>query len=277
MITADVHIHTHYAHGKAGVLDMYRAARNKGLEIIGFSEHSPRPLGFDYPDDYREHLSAGHETYIAEVRALQAAENDSAPPFVLLGLEMDWLEGEDAFVARTLTEHAYDYVIGGLHFLDTWGFDSSADDWKHLSAEACYAHFAAYYKDMAKLAASGLFQMVSHPDLIKLFQVDSFHAWIERAEARELVRETLAALKKHGLALEISSAGLRKGLGEPYPGPVIMEIASELELPIFFGSDSHAADQVGYAFDQLEAYARQFGYTSSVYHVRGMRRIVPFA
>ena len=133
MITVDVHLHTHYGHGQAGVLDMYRAARDKGLEIVGFSEHSPRPSGFDYPDDYREHLSAGYAAYTAEVRALQAAENGSGPPFVLLGLEMDWLEGQDAFIAGTIRKHAYDYVIGGIHFLGSWGFDYTPDDWASLS------------------------------------------------------------------------------------------------------------------------------------------------
>ena len=275
MIVVDLHSHTLHSHAKDTTQAMAAAAFSRGLSIFGFSEHSMRPEGYVYRSDYQARLAAGFPSYIREVREEQGRY--AGRMTVLLGLEMDYMPEQEEFARTAIAAYPYDYVIGGLHFLDTWGFDGSADEWKNLSAEACYTHFAAYYRDMAKLAASGLFQMASHPDLIKLFRVDAFHAWLERAESRELVREALAAFKKHGLAMEISSAGLRKGLGEPYPGPGIMEIARAVELSVFFGSDSHATDQVGHAFDRLEAYARQFGYTSSVYYVRGMRRAMPFA
>ena len=275
MITVDLHSHTLHSHGKDTTQAMAAAAFARGFSIFGFSEHSLRPAGYRYGEDYQMRLAAGFPAYIREVR--EERERYAGRMTVLLGLEMDYMPEEEAFAREAAAACPYDYVIGGLHFLDSWGFDGSVHEWNELSAEGCHAHFAAYYRDMAQLAASGIFHMVSHPDLIKLFRVDSFHAWLERAESRALVREALAALQQHGLAMEISSAALRKGLGEPYPGPVIMEIARELDLPVFFGSDAHAADQVGHAFDRLEAYARHFGYTSSVYHVRGVRHAMPFA
>ena len=275
MIVVDLHSHTLHSHGKDTTEAMAAAAFARGFSIFGFSEHSIRPDGYKYAEDYQNRLAAAFPSYIREVREEQ--ERYAGRMAVLLGLEIDYMPEQEACARAAAAAYPYDYVIGGLHFLDTWGFDASAYEWENLSPDACYAHFAAYYEDMAKLAASGLFHTVSHPDLIKLFRVDTFHVWLERSEAREKVRDALAALQQHGLAMEISSAGLRKGLGEPYPGPVIMEMARELELPVFFGSDAHAADQVGYAFDQLETYALRFGYRASVCHVGGTRRTIPFA
>ena len=49
MIVADVHNHTNASHGKASVGEMYAAAKDRGLAVYGFSEHSPRPEAYSYP------------------------------------------------------------------------------------------------------------------------------------------------------------------------------------------------------------------------------------
>ncbi|MDE7065343.1 MAG: histidinol-phosphatase, partial [Desulfovibrionaceae bacterium] len=74
-----------------------------------------------------------------------------------------------------------------------------------------------------------------------------------------------------GMAMEISSAGLRKACREIYPGPVIMGLAADLGVPVTFGSDAHNVDDVAYGFDQLAAYARSFGYDKSVWFRKGER------
>ena len=74
----------------------------------------------------------------------------------------------------------------------------------------------------------------------------------------------LTAIRDNGLVMEISSAGLRKPCNEIYPHPAIMRLASDLGVKISFGSDAHCPNTPAYAFDQLEAYARSYGYTSSV-------------
>ena len=92
MITADLHSHTRYSHGASTPQEMYAAACTAGLKLLGFTEHSPRPLGFDYTNEYREQLSRFMPTYAREVCELR----DNAAPDacqVLFGMEMDWLEG----------------------------------------------------------------------------------------------------------------------------------------------------------------------------------------
>ena len=108
-----------------------------------------------------------------------------------------------------------------------------------------------------------MFQIAAHPDLIKLFRKETFAAWVQTPAAQDAVAAALAAVKRNGMALEISSAAIRKGLGEPYPGPVIMGIARDMDIPVSFGSDAHAVADVAFAFDELAAYARKFGYAKS--------------
>lgn len=81
------------------------------------------------------------------------------------------------------------------------------------------------------MAASGLVDVVAHPDFIKVRSYVSFQAWLGLPESRALIRGTLGVMKKAGVALEISSAGLRKEFEEPYPAPPIMALAAERAWP----------------------------------------------
>ena len=270
MIVADVHTHTYYGHGKNSVYEMFSAGRTKGLHLQGFSEHSPRPAGYDYPVEYRKHLEANYDRYIAEVRHLQSETTPRAGGVsVLLGVELDWIEGQTEFMKAVLAAHDYDYVIGGIHFLGNWGFDWSADDWVKLSVEDKEDLYVRYYRTMLSMVNSRMFNIVAHPDLIKLFSRMDFDNWLEKPGRRDVVCLALSALREAGMAMEISSAGLRKPCREIYPGPIIMSLAAELHVPISFGSDGHCVETLAANFDTLADYAAGFGYTEHLVFNRG--------
>ncbi len=275
MIRVDLHTHTNHSHARDSVREMFEAGQGKGLLVQGFSEHSPRPLGYDYPSEYRDHLAATFEEYIAEVTELKA---EQAPKgiTVLLGLEVDWLEDELDYIRAMIAAHDYDYLIAGIHFLGKWGFDADAADWARLSREEKFALYERYYRTMAKMAQTGLFHIVAHPDLIKIFSVEDFRAWLELPESMALVREALTAVRDAGMAMEISIAGTRKPCREIYPGPKILRAARELGLPITFASDSHATEHVAWNFEALADYARAEGWTESLVFTREGVKTMPF-
>jgi len=258
-VTVDLHSHTSHSHARDTVETMAAAAFARGMDVFGFSEHSPRPAAYGYPSDYQEKLTVGFPSYVAEV--LAEKERYKGRMDVLLALEMDYMPAEAAFARESVAAYPYEYVIGSVHFQGLWGFDFAAADWASLSEPARAEAFARYYRDQQDMAQTGLFQIAGHPDLIKLFCKDSFHAWIKTPDARACVRETLVAMKENGMAMEVSSAALRKGLGEPYPCPPIMRMAFDLDLPITFGSDTHSTADVAFGLDELAEYARSFGYT----------------
>ena len=137
MITVDLHTHTKYSHGANTPAEMYASALDKGLTLLGFSEHSPRPLGFDYLHEYREQLTRHLPDYAREVLALKAAprEGGHGPCRVLFGMEMDWLDGQEDYTRAACTAYDFDYLLGSVHFLGRWGFDDGAEPWKNASQE----------------------------------------------------------------------------------------------------------------------------------------------
>jgi len=275
MIRVDLHTHTNHSHARDSVREMFEAGQAKGLVVHGFSEHSPRPLGYDYPVEYREHLAATFEEYLDEVRGLKA-EQAGRGVTVLLGLEADWLEDELDYIRQMVSAHEYDYLIAGIHFLGRWGFDATADDWNVLSFEEKCGHYEHYYRTMKKMAETRLFHIVAHPDLVKIFSVDDFNRWLDLPGSMELIREALTAVRDAGMAMEISIAGTRKPCREIYPGPRILRLARELGLPISFASDSHATEHVAWNFDELARYAAAEGWTESVYFTREGMKSLPF-
>lgn len=196
--------------------------------------------------------------YISEVEALRRS---SAAPKVLLGLEVDYIAAEPEFMQKAIAAADYDYIIGGLHFQDTWGFDASLKDWEPKTLPERFAVYARYYEDLYKMSKSGLVDIVAHPDLVKLFTPESFNAWLDIPASGVLLRRTLASIRDNGLLMEVSSAGMRKPCNEPYPGPRIMRLAAELGLKISISSDAHSTTQIAFAYDKLEAYVKSFGFT----------------
>jgi histidinol-phosphatase (PHP family) len=275
-VIVDLHAHTHHSHGQASTEAMYLAAKDKGLKVFGFSEHSPRPAGYLYPTDYQEKLNSRFGQYVDEVRDMAARGKEDGLE-VLLGLEVDYIRGQEAYAAELCRRHPFEYIIGGLHFQGTWGFDGPSDDWTPLSRTDRFAIYARYYDDLASMCATGLFHIAAHPDLIKIFSVDDFNAWLESPAALAKVTTALQAIKDNRMIMEVSSAGLRKPCKEIYPGQKIMALAAAMKLPISFASDAHCADTPGYAFAELARYAAGFGYSQSMVPQGGVMRAVPFS
>lgn len=275
MITVDLHTHTKYSHGANTPAEMYASALDRGLTLLGFTEHSPRPLGFDYTHEYRDQLTRHLPDYAREVQELKAMHKDG-PCRVLFGMEMDWLEGQEDFVRASCQSYDFDYLLGSVHFIGRWGFDDGSGPWKEFSQEECEIQYRAYFAAWEAMLRSGLFNIAAHPDLIKIFSVEQFHVWLAKAGSLDLIRACLTTLRDAGMSMEISSAGLRKACREIYPAAPIMALAAELNLPVSFASDAHGTDDVGYAFARLASYARTFGFREHTVFVKGRMTARPF-
>lgn len=269
MICADLHMHTLYSHGKNTPFEMHAEAEKKGLSLIGFTEHSPRPPSYNYTHEYRDRLTRHFPDYIAEVSKLRESNAYQGPCRVLLGLEMDWLPADEAFVRKACTAYDYDYLIGSVHFLGDWGFDDLEDPWQNASSAQIFSWYEEYFNIWLSMLESGLFQIAAHPDLIKIYSVRHFHKWLEQKASKALIYKCLSVLKDRGMAMEISSAGLRKACAEIYPCPEIMAMAAELNLNISLASDAHNIQDIASFFPELALYAKKYGFDRQAIYKQG--------
>ena len=246
----DYHTHTPLCKHATGEPEAYAArAVERGIGELGFSDHSPMPP--DYDPDWRMSRDQ-YASYVAMVeRCRKAFPNLS----IKLGLEADFHPGTEAYVEAMLKEHPFDYVIGSIHYLGDWGFDNP--DLAHrFEGQDIHAVYAQYYALVEGLAATRMFDILGHPDVIKKFGHRPSRDW------EPLERRALEAVAKAGMALDVNTSGLRRPAKEIYPSARMLRTARELGIGITFGSDAHEPKLVGESFDQAVAAAKAAGYTT---------------
>jgi len=247
----DYHMHTPRCHhAKGDVREYAEAAILAGLTEIGMSDHSPMPVAFD--DDWRMDMQELTD-YQREVETVR--DEVSGTLTVRVGLEADFRPGSESGVARLIDSYAWDYVIGSVHYIEGWDFDNP-DKIKHWDSCNFEDAWCSYFDLVAQSAATGMFDIIGHPDLIKKF---GHHPPEGSNRVSGAMESMLQAVKEADCALEISSAGLRKPVKEIYPHPRMIRRAAELAIPFAFGSDTHAPVAVGHAMDDCLALLESCG------------------
>ena len=235
-----------------------------GLTEIGFSEHNPM-LRDDW--DNWHLLSADLDKYVENV---QQARRDHPQLTIKLALEVDFIPGHEEWIKQLAARHPWDYFIGAVHYVsDSWALDNPHDlsGWKSRDA---FEVWTAYFERLTLAAESGLFEIIAHADLCKRF------CFYPKQDCTPLFTKFLEAARRHGVAVELNTAGLRKDCKEIYPSPPILQLAARLGVPITFASDAHAAEQVGMNFAEAIALARSVGYTHCCRFTRRRREMVKF-
>ena len=153
-----------------------------------------------------------------------------------LGLEADYIRGRDGKMGALLDKHDWDYVVGSVHFLGDHAvdFDDETDIWRYeMTAERVWTR---YFEALAESALCGLFDIISHPDLVKIW--GKGRPYPEK-DLRYFYEPAVEAMLEGGVAMEVSTAGLRKPVGEIYPSRPFLEMAVDAGIPIALSSDAH--------------------------------------
>ncbi|MDL2716637.1 MAG: histidinol-phosphatase HisJ family protein [Acidobacteriota bacterium] len=248
----DYHVHTaRCGHAGGAGRDYVLAALSRGLSEIAFTDHIPLYfLPGEDPDPSIAMTRAELPGYVEEVRALQ--EEFAGRIDVLLGLEADYAEGHEAALEEILRAHDWDVVLGSVHWVKGGWIDAPGSAQRH-DVEGSGTLWREYYRLLAKAASSGLFDVITHFDLPKKF---GHRMPLEAADAEAAA---IAAARAAGVAIEVSSAGLRKTVGEEYPSPPLLERLVGAGVPIVFSSDAHAPAEVGWGRAEILTAARVAG------------------
>jgi histidinol-phosphatase (PHP family) len=271
-LPADYHMHTplcRHATGEPG--EYAKRALELGFNEIGFSDHSPMPR--DDFDDWRMRADQLDE-YVGKIRK---AQKDFPQLTIRLALEVDYLPGHEDWIRDLAARHPWDYFIGSVHYVsDSWAVDNpqQISKWKNLDA---FEVWSIYFERLTKAAETGFFEIIGHADLPKKFDHQSPRdPSFAEASCTPLYKKFLDAAKKHNCAIELNTAGLRKDCREIYPSRQILKLAFRKGVPIIFGSDAHAPEEVGMNFADAVQLAREVGYKKSCHFTERKRDFASF-
>ncbi len=189
-----------------------------------------------------------------------------------LGIEADYVSGREDRMASLLERHEWDYVVGSVHFLGDFAVDTddATDIWRHeSSAERIWKR---YFETLAASAHSGLYDIIAHPDLVKIWG----HARPQPdTDPRRYYEPAIEAMLDANVAMEVSTAGLRKPAGEIYPARPMLEMAVDAGVPIALSSDAHVPDQLGFGYEQAIKLLEDCGVKEIAVFERRERRLEP--
>jgi histidinol-phosphatase (PHP family) len=248
--------------------ERYRAAADAaGIDELGVSEHVYRfrqaldlwthPLWVENGED-------DLDEYCEFVRSTS----------LRLGVECDYVPGAEERTAAMLEARDFDYVVGSVHFIgegdaavDHDGFDvwEAAD----ASAEEIWTR---YFEHFDRCARSGLFDILAHPDLVKVW---GRSRPLPEGDLRRFYEPAVEAILAGGSAVELSTAGLRKPVGELYPARAFAELLVEAGVPFALSSDAHLPEQVGFGYDRALAFLDEIGVGEIAVFEKRQRRLAP--
>lgn len=266
---SDYHLHTPLCgHAVGEPMEYVAVARARGLDEIGFSDHCPMP-GTDGFDDWRMRRDE-LPRYLDMV--LDAREK-AAPFPVRLGLECDFIAGHEDWIEELAGLAPWDYLIGSVHYIAPgWAVDDPQWIGKFTaSGTATEDIWTAYWQAYERCIASGLFDFVAHPDLVKKF------GHRPPGDLRRFYEPAIAAAAARNVAVEVSTAGLRKPVGELYPAAGFLELAYAAGVAVVINSDAHAPGEVGLDFEKAVEAVRATGYNETARFVSRNRRMVSLA
>ena len=189
------------AHDTWSVEPFVAAARAAGVDEIGFTEH------VYYFRQTRSLWTVPYQTercvYDLEpyVDAIVQARERGLP--VKLGLEVDYVPGREDETRELLTPYPWVYLLGSVHFIDGLGVDGEP---RLLDAVGVEEAWTRYFDTLAAAAGSGLFDSLSHSDLVKIFGA--------RASSFDYA-PVAAAIAASGVAVEVSTRRTTEAGGRP--------------------------------------------------------------
>lgn len=270
------HNHPGYCDGSGSVEAYAEVALAAGLRSLGLSSHAPVPFACSWAMPLQR-----LPDYCGEVRAAQMSYRGRVR--VWLGLELDYLsprltpEGTTFQRERVLACRP-EYLVVSVHFVGRdsagvpWAVDESAESFARQLAEVYGGDVRRLVKDYYGLVVEmagtvprwGLPAIVGHIDKIKMWNAGGGYFAEHAGWYLAAVEEALQAIRAAGLVVEVNTAGLRQGIGEPYPGPRILHRCKALGVPVTISSDAHRPEDLLAGFDEARALLREVGYREVV-------------
>ncbi len=269
MIKADIHTHTNFSSDCETVMeDLIKEAISKGLQTVCFTEHmdkdyptAPGRSPFDPPEfnldtqSYRAAYLEMKDKYAGKIELLFGVE---------LGLQPHLVDWNKDYVNQNSD---FDFIIGSAHTIGKRD-PYYPSFFEGRSEEDAYKEY--FDEALQDIRLFDDFDSFGHLDYIVRYGPNTNRDYSYRKYG-DHIDPILRLLVDKGIALEVNSAGYRKGLGEPNPCKDVIKRYRELggEL-VTIGSDAHKPDSLAAFFDTVEALLLECGFK---YHAvfRGRR------
>lgn len=256
------HAHTPLCkHATGTPVDYAEQAAARGLRGIVFTCHCPLPDGHSSQWRMDDGQFEDYVDLIADARARLQGKVD-----VRLGLESDFFPGIETWIEKLHRRAPLHHVLGSVHM------QMAAYRQRYFTGDY-FAYQQTYFSHLAEAAETGLYDTLAHPDLVKN---EAPGEW-KFARIQPFIERALDRIAAAGVAMELNTSGLNKALPEMNPGPSMLHLMKERDIPVVVGADAHSTDRVGDRFEDALGLLEVAGYRDVSYFLERRRHAVPIA
>lgn len=271
------------SHAKSTLAQVVTAALEQRMQIFALTEHISRSNLDLYPEeagiDNEVSLAKKFDSFVAAAKSLkakiekeEALRHGTAGMKILIGFETEWIRpetGAEATLIKSLMARGdFDFFIGSVHHVHTIPIDFDRAHYERACEAAGGSEeqlFEDYFDAQYEMLNALRPKVVGHFDLIRLFS-DSPDASLQRwTGVWSRILRNLDAVKACGGLLEINSAGLRKGMKEPYPRGEICVAWKTMNGGFVMSDDSHGVEQVGACYSGVLSFMKAYELEEIVY------------
>jgi len=256
----DYHIHTTYSDGREEPEASIKAGILAGLTEIGFSEHITL-----VPEKQKWSMDPA---MLPEYAVLIGKLRDRYPEIaVRMGVELDYLPGKERELGEIISAFPFDYVIGSVHYMGPQTVDLGPEFYLGKDIDLIFSN---YFKLVCEAASTGLFDIIGHPDLVRI------HRFRPEGDISDLYAMMASAFRSYDVAYELNTNGKNKPLKDFYPDTRYLGLFASKGVPVCVNSDAHMPSRVGQFFDEAYALLKKAGYAEMATFRRRERFMIPF-
>lgn len=260
MYKTDYHTHTTFSDGRAEPEKYVKAAIDAGLNELGFSDHITLFLERQKWNMDPSEISY----YIDRLEKIKAETRDVK---IRIGLEVDYFPGREDEIREYLEPLPLDYIIGSVHYQGEFSVDEGPDYYKTRNLDLIYED---YFKTVCQAASSGLFDIIGHCDLIRIY------GFSPSGNPEHLYRELAKTLKRNDVTFEVNTNGRNRPIADFYPNRKFLHIFAEENASVCVNSDAHMPGRVAQYFNEAYDLLRYIGFNEMATFDKRKRTMMPF-
>ena len=258
----DTHIHTKNSiDSKQTIDEVCLSAIEKGLSSVSICDHADMWFieernTYNMLNTCIEEVKTAREKYFGKLKILQ-------------GIELSEYLYDTSLSQQLLGLCDFDVILGSVHCLKRVQEDAgfSDTDMSNFSSEEIHTFIYDYFSDMIGMIDAFDFDILTHLTLPLRYLNGNYKKGADISPYSETIEVILQKIIQKNIALEINTSGIDARYGDFLPHKEIIKKYKSMggEL-ITIGSDAHAPERVGYAFDKAKKMLSDIGFTHYYYY-----------
>ncbi|MHA1730087.1 MAG: histidinol-phosphatase [Promethearchaeota archaeon] len=275
--------HKRCGHATGLIEDYVKVAIEKDLEEIGISDHFPFGALTDDPQflELIKRVSMPVDdfpNYIEEIKRLRLKYKDKIK--IKISTEVGFATPGKALSRQKKVLEPflddYDYLLAGIHEIKSHESPiivldprKGSEVLKEYGEEKIHS---IYFDKLEKLVDTDYFDVIAHFDNNRLLFIPNKPNYSENVW--EKILSLLDKIKNKGMAVEINTSGILKGVNSQFPEDEIIKQLIQRDIPITLGSDAHRPKNIGYKFNEIMIKAKKWGLTHLCSYEKREQRLI---